>query len=143
MPAGLGLVGRGTGSEGVKVCGPRARLRVYLHAGWLVVARGPLESQAVALCNRFIDIFCASFAPLHKPRQRWVFGFLLQPPLWFSVCCFPCVPSLLITVTPRENVFLGRGFADLRPSFVAPEYTQLIKDSAAKSAAWDCLCLHG
>lgn len=44
------------------------------------------------------------------------------------------LPLLFIT-TSIENIFLGRMFADLYPSFLAPEYTQLIKGSVVRSTA--------
>lgn len=79
--------------------------------------------------------------------------FSLHSSLWkvyarFSVRCCQCLPSLFIIIISVENIFLGRVFADPYPSFPAPEYTRLIKDSVVKSTAWElifklCLWLHG
>lgn len=113
---------------------------------------GSSEQQIVDLTVMILEIFsnpndpmvllipffsCSSF-PLHsKPCQHCSFSFC--SPLKGVCSAFQStspssLPSLFIT-TSIENIFLGRIFADLYPSFLAPEYTQLIKDSVVRSTA--------
>jgi len=109
------------------------------------------ENQVAAPSHRWCFCVQAIF-PSCTQSHASVF-FSLHSALWkvyarFSVRCCQCLPSLFIIIISVENIFLGRVFADPYPSFPAPEYTHLIKDSVVKSTAWElifklCLWLHG
>lgn len=107
------------------------------------------ENQVAARSCRLP--FCMQTTSCTHSRGSVFFSF--HSALWkvyarFSVCYCQCLPSLFIIIISVENIFLGRVFADPYPSFTAPEYTHLIKDSVVKSTAWElifklCLWLHG
>lgn len=107
------------------------------------------ENQVAAPSRRLS--FCMQTTSCTQSHAGVFFSF--HSSLWkvcarFSVCYCQCLPSLFIIIISVENIFLGRVFADPYPSFTAPEYTHLIKDSVVKSTAWElifklCLWLHG